>query len=761
MIENPPFDSLRPRSWLDAFPWIKGAADPHAEVWWNDAIDDTGAVVRRQRLAQIAELAMERLTRWTIGQVFPGLSPEIELQRLELPVRAVNALGRRGIVQGADIASLTLESIMDWQQVGIGTVDAMLQALADVSTSLATPPVMTLPNATSFEIVSIDEYRVPNPPSSSLDEYQSPISGTTLTEEVRLPDYISSLANDLTQIARWYATIGLHRQQLLSSSLPLGAPDEILKARLRLEELRTEDVLDEAELGMDIASLFDRALNNIDKRAVHVLANRLFADDAMTLDELGHAHGVTRERIRQIEGKARGAMLGCIVDGSALEMVADTVRTLTGTIRPLKDLLAVMPALGKMVKSVQQPAWRVLDRLEDVYEIEDGWCVVPTMSSAQTMTQTQLQERANAYGVVLLDDLNLVETSRPECRIELTTAWLTYCGYIIEGGHVLTRTQSVGDYGAAILSIAGSPLSAQEILDRFVFERSAGSLRNAMGTDERFERVDRDLWALKEWGLEAYAGIRSIIREQVAHSRGRAELNELVEYITGQYTVSASSVIAYASAPPFTCRGGIVRLAVGDREIRKTPEQTRRMFRRPGAWSYRVRITTDHLRGSGSAAPMAIASILDLQFGETRQLESRLGPQSVAWTGSQPQFGTIRRFLMEGDVATGTEAFLVIHDNGTFTFEVAPDLTGNPLVDALILIGAPTTTGINQARADLTAAIGLPEASPVNSLIGGYRDRGDSDIADLLIDARQMLETGQTSELPTPQADVDAILDLL
>jgi hypothetical protein len=185
------------------------------------------------------------------------------------------------------------------------------------------------------------------------------------------------------------------------------------------------------------------------------------------------------------------------------------------------------------------------------------------------------------------------------------------------------------------------------------------------------------------------------------------------------------------------------------------------MFRRPGAWAYRVRITTDHLRGSGSVAPVAVASILDLQFGETRQLDSALGPQSVAWTGIQPQFGTIRRFLMDQDIAAGTEAFLVIHDDGTFSFEVGRELTGNALLDALSLIGAPATPSIDEARAALTAAVGLPEASPVSSVIGAYRERGDGDIADLLTSVRETLETGHAPTRPTQRADVDEILDLL
>ncbi|MGY1777762.1 sigma factor-like helix-turn-helix DNA-binding protein [Geodermatophilus sp. SYSU D00804] len=745
MIGDLGYGDLRPRTWVDAFPWLKGAADASGHPWWAEPIDEPGVAVRQQRIASIAELAMGRLSQWTIGQIFPGLSPETELLQLRMPVRALNALGRHGCLTGADLMGVHLHAVMAWQQVGVGTVDSILQAVADVSTSLPTPRVSA--------------------PWSAGD-----VTPASEDRAAHQPDWLAAFVEDLDRVATWYATIGQPERALLGAALAPGTPDEVVKARDRLEARTARDVLPDGAAEMDVASLFEVALATLDPRAVQVLAKRLFADNPRTLDEIGREYGVTRERIRQIEGKARGALLGLVGDGGQLglvgdsgqlSMVAETARTLIGTIRPLDDLLALMPALGKTVASVGQPAWRVLDRLDDAYEIEDGWCVVPTTTAARTLTQTQLQERADRYGVARLDTLSLVESSHPERVTERTAAWLTHCGYIVDGDFVLTRTQSVQDYGAAVLSVVGSPLSAQEIVDRFVIERSANSLRNAMSSDDRFERVDRDRWALREWGMEAYAGVRSLIRERVARSGGRAQLEDLVEYITGRYTVTASSVVAYASSPPFQCKAGVVTLASDDREVRKTPEETRRLFRRPDAWAYRVRITADHLRGSGSAAPVAIAGLLGLQFGQTRQLASPLGPQAIAWTANQPSFGTIRRFLLAGDVAAGTEAFLVIHDDGKFSFEPVRDLTGDPLPDALSLIGAPVTADRDETRSLLAAAVGLSAATPVTSVIGSYRERGDIDVADLLTSIRESLETGHTPPSPTHRVAVDDILDLL
>lgn len=743
MTEGFDFDDLQPRTWGDAFPWLSGAAGPGDTLWatgdtlwWNRVINDADDANRRNYLAQIADLAMQRLSHWTIGSIFPGLSPDIDLLRLHLPVRAINALTRFDCGRSGDLMALTLDDVLSWRHVGVGTVDAILQTLADVSTSFATPSVTS--NSERFETVAV----LPH-------------------DELRLPEWMWALNDDLTQVASWFATIGLPGQAVLGDPLPPGTPDEVVKARQRLESLSADQILTEGELKLDIAGRFDDALRMLDPRAAQILGRRLFADEPATLDWLGREHQVTRERIRQIEGKARGAMLAFISEGGALAAVAESAHTLIGTIRPLNELLELIPALGRVVETVSQPAWRVLDRLDDGYEIKDGWCVVPTMTAAETITQTLLQERANQYGVVRLDEFDLIQSDHPERLAELRASWISHCGYIVDGEFVLSRTQSVGDYAAAVLSIEGSPLSAQEIVDRFVFERSARSLGNALSSDDRFERVDRDRWALKEWGMDAYSGIRSIIRELVAHGGGRAKLTDVVEYITARYSVSGSSVTAYAGAAPFSITEGIVQLATVEQGARRAPDRTRRLFRRPDAWAYRVRISTDHLRGSGSVAPQAIATILDLHAGDTRQLDSSLGPQAVAWTGLQPSFGTIRRFLMESDVAADSEAFLVIHDDGSFTFEQTRELIGDPLSDALSLVGAPPALDGEEARVALARALALPEDSPVSSIIGGYRERGDNDVAELLLSIREYLETGHTPTESRHSADVDEILGLL
>ena len=694
--------------------------------------------MRAERLADLSDLMLEHLTWWwTIGQIFPILPAGTDLASLPMTNRARNALARFGYQTAGDLQDLELGELLDLPQVGIGTVDSILQALAHAST-LDSAPILFTPQA--------EQARCPN-----ARDHEAESAGRA-----------EPFMDDLQTVASWYAALGMPTRPLLDTPVPPCSPPEVIKARQRLELISAGDVLAQEQAELDAAELLQRSVGRLEDRGRQILARRFFAGRPETLDELGQDLGLSRERVRQIEASARSDMVEALESGGVLGTVSAAVRELVGTVLPLADLLTLIPALARPVEAVGQSAWRVLDRLDDAYEIKDGWCASPTVLSAQTETLARLQEQANRHGVASIGDLGPLNPNQPEESVLASLRdWLSYCGCVVDGDYVFTRIQSVGDRAAAILSVGGSPMSFQDILDRLGVERSPGSLRNAMASDDRFERVDRDRWALAEWGLESYSGVRALVREEVARGGGQVPMDTLIERITGRYTVTASSVIAYASAPPFEARAGIVRLAAGERDVRKGPERTRRLYRRADAWLYRVKVTREHLRGSGSPAPMAVAALLGLQHGQARQLDSALGPQTISWTGNQPVFGTIRRFLVDSDIETGSEIFLVIGDDGSFRIE--PVTTGDAglLERALRLVGATDAAARQQPRAALATAIGLPEESPAASVIGGYRERGDSDIADLLLSARDQLEGPSAARQATRSADIDEILDLL
>ena len=89
--------------------------------------------------------------------------------------------------------ALTVDDMMSWRQVGVGTIDAILQTLADASTTAATPTVTSFSDA--FE--------------TTARRGHSMSCGS--------PDWMLALIDDLTTVATWFATVGFPGQALLGA----------------------------------------------------------------------------------------------------------------------------------------------------------------------------------------------------------------------------------------------------------------------------------------------------------------------------------------------------------------------------------------------------------------------------------------------------------------------------------------------------------------------------------------------------------------
>lgn len=541
--------------------------------------------------------------------------------------------------------------------------------------------------------------------------------------------------DDLRTLASWFASAGLAEVPLLGGYVPAGLPDNLAKVRARLLEFSALDVLPSSRTTPDIAELMEAELRKLEdrERAIEILSRRTFALEQETLDAIGRSWGITRERVRHLEVKACTGLTRALAENEQLRLAAAEIRGLIGALLPLGDLLRLVPALADEVKSVGQPAWQVLAAFDDAYEIEHGWCAAPAVREAKTATDAWVREHANRHGVAAMSGFTLLHGSHQVARPqESTRGWLAYCGYEVQGDWIFTRTGTIGERVAAMLSVVGSPLSAQEILDRLPGSRSLASLRNALGIDERFDRVDRDEWALSEWGLEPYNGIKDQIHHELARGGGEVSIDLLIETIAGRYSVAPGSVRAYASSPPFESSNGLVRFSTGDRVSSKTLTSTRRLYQQGNRWLFRIPVTGEHLRGSGSPAPVALATRIGLQRGAHLRLTSPLDSQLFSWAGLQPAFGSIQRFLIERNITAGQEVFLIVGAN--LSFNVVPVESGrtSPLARGLALAGRATIDA-PQAWFALAMAIGLPKDAPASSIIAGYRDRGDSDIADLLL----------------------------
>ena len=108
-----------------------------------------------------------------------------------------------------------------------------------------------------------------------------------------------------------------------------------------------------------------------------------------------------------------------------------------------------------------------------------------------------------------------------------------------------------------------------------------------------------------------------------------------------------------------------------------------------------------------------------------------------------------------------SEVFLVLGDDGSFSIRPVEVAQGQQLDQALALVGATDQQSRSEPRITFARAAGLPDNSPAVSVIGAYRDRGDGDIADLLVSVKDQLVDGAVIARPVPSTEIREILDLL
>ena len=652
----PDFDfiDLRPRVWADAFPWVATKVshdDEDLASRLEAPIDDADGTSRDQILDKLVSIAFDRLGGWPIGEIFPGMPLDLSIDELELPTRASTVLYREQKLTTGDLADLPLETLLAFRNAGVGTVTGILRKLADRSTSL---PQATLTN----ESASI---AAPDLPSQ----------------------WLGDLITDIELLSEWNHLTGQVDRGVLAP-LPLGAPADVVAARERVVGLSAAEVLPSS--APNVADLLDQAILGMDERFRAILARRLFAWKPVTLETLGQELGVTRERVRQLESKARAKLDGLLAEGTPVGRVTALVRSEIRGVRPLRDVLAEVPALDRLVESVDQPAWRVVDILDDAYEIADGWCAEPSFEAAAQETAIFLDELADDYGVVRLADVDLVGSDEPG-TLPWLTDWLTHLHYEVRSGCVLLRTSSVNDVAASLLSIEGGPLTIDELFER-AQRGSLGNLRNQLNADPRFHKVDVEHWALASWGMDRYSNIRKEIGKLLEEAGGELQLSTVVDSLVERFGVSPASVNVYAGSAPFEVRNGTVRAQSVKIVGGKDPAKVQGYYRRGNDWLYRTTVTRDHLRGSGWGASTAVATLVGMSPGDHAELPSRLGPQKFSWKTHQPAYGSIKRFLEADDLGIGDDIFLVFKGDGTFDVEKLSEPPEAPLAQALRLVGA-------------------------------------------------------------------------
>ncbi|WP_297006455.1 sigma factor-like helix-turn-helix DNA-binding protein, partial [uncultured Corynebacterium sp.] len=485
-----------------------------------------------------------------------------------------------------------------------------------------------------------------------------------------------------------------------------------------------------------VTDVLARIWETCDDREQRILRDRIVATSPATLDEIGRATGVTRERIRQLQKKLTGRLRPAITAGPVADLLAG-VRSHTYPVGTLEQITTVFPELAVVLPGWDTPLWQILDAFDDDFRVDDGWVCFPDLPTAAQRTGNLLAPLVNDEGVAELSDvLHRSSLDDPGTLKQ----WLSTCGYLILDNHVLTRVGSNPARAASLLSVVGRPMSVSEMYAGIGNSKSERSFRNGLYNSDELTRVGVEQWGLTRWGMPEYTGIADLIGQRVdaAVSDGAEGvlLSDLIDELTGEFGVAANSVTAYSATGDFTSTGGVVRRRTEPMANNATPEESNGVYVHEGRWCNLVTVTKDHLRGSGTYIPNGLTAMLDLEWNEPRMLPSDLGEQRIIWGNLGTSYvGSIRRFLDSLQAKEGDRIWIDLHDGERFSVSAAPESHAGEVdgLDWLVdHVGAVPGGDDATSTAAVAEALGLAPDAPRRKVLARFRHRSDAEAVEVL-----------------------------
>lgn len=423
-------------------------------------------------------------------------------------------------------------------------------------------------------------------------------------------------------------------------------PREVRAARDAVRELLDDQGVDpdlplETDLP-DAGGLLEEWMAGMDERELEVLRHRIMRVDR-TLERIGEDHGVTRERIRQVESRTRAAL-----DDRLQEPEWLTVRW-------------AVEQLGRVVG-----AWAPLRRLSGFDADDDAAQLVAHLAGLHVDAEQEVLRRPG-FALPGLDDLRYampegVVVDERDAHATLRAAGVRRDLYdsamTTMGLHRVHRVwvRWSGSYlerAIGVMAVRGEPMTAED-LARIVGAGSLKSLRDRLQSHPMTHRVTRRTVGLRSWGLQEYTGVVDLMTKAIAERGAPVRVTELAHELETTYDVRPGTVNAFASAPVFLVEGGRVRMRRSDEEYEVPTDPTGitgLRAREGGGAVFEVPVGHDVLRGSGRSTPEPLGGLLGLRPGEQLVFEARRegsggdGSVLLAWPPSShtgPQLGTLR-----------------------------------------------------------------------------------------------------------------------
>lgn len=459
---------------------------------------------------------------------------------------------------------------------------------------------------------------------------------------------------------------------------------------------------------------------------VEVLHARLASSAPKSLDEIGSKLGKTRERIRQIEVKLKKRIEQFRREDEYFEHVINALRFLSRYPIQKDILISQAPYLNDETKTGIK-VWNFVFGMNFLTEI-DGWI----FDDYQTrLAQTkEILERATRTKEIF-DFTKAFKTIMPkgfwrEMPEEQVAAWLHYLGYSTHESFAIKGT-GVQRKSRLVLLKENKPMSTTEIVAQLGSNNALRTVDNALAGDPAFSRVTKSAWGLTEWGLDPYTTISDAIGRYI-DEHGSVPLDQLVGVMTEKYDVKAGSVRSYASGVGFSIVNGYVKRSSVKRVSRKPVSKTKNVYITKSGIAFRIKISTEHLRGSGSACPSALAAWLGVEKGSKKSFKANHGDFTLSNVNNIANLSSVKSVCVDLGVNVGDYLILEFVDDSVEFKKVTEKLSADQQIREYCAL--PTSGSLmNQ----LAAALDLESTADREQIVKTLSSRKEEDVLGLIL----------------------------
>lgn len=529
-------------------------------------------------------------------------------------------------------------------------------------------------------------------------------------------DILGKAANehDMRIVAAW--AVGEYGAETAVEILELSnapRPQEVDVAWQHILHFSLRDLAGDLAQSYSPPQIVAKFLASLDDREIELIRDRILPlNSAVTLDEIARRHGLSRERVRQVEVRIKDR-LATLADSSVGRLAASLAQQL-GTAVPAEDVTA----FAELVRQYSDPTLSrlLLLYLAGPYRADDGWILRLPSRASLDGTRHSLLDAADQAGLV--SDVAVTDIlDRAGIRSDWHDAWISRLGCLKRVGDKYLRWDGTTlDRLERLLRLRGNPATAEELIADLDDTFNARRIKYRLMEDPRFVRINKQSqFALPEWGFDEYTGITDELAQEIERCGGVANADYLVQTISATYGVAETSVRAYLGAPMFVrSDSGTIRLrGKQDGKISVDMDLTDAAdcCLSPVGWCLRVLVDEDVLRGSGRTISAAFAGHVGVEPGNKITIPGPESAITVSWPVSSitgPSVGSLRAEALALDALHGDFLFLVyLADQGRFDtklvraseIEAADGLSRLALLHGLQPTGDPEETLIKIAHA--------------------------------------------------------------